>query len=134
MPSCETILAQNPQLRRRFSIKQELKAFKWTSPGATNNEIQALLKVIESQLILKNRSNLSDPDLAYRIYCATGGLINGIMQLIREGDKLAIENETEKITLDILAQVYEEFLASSYPDCPNPFEQNYSDLKPLSQS
>jgi predicted AAA+ superfamily ATPase len=131
MPSCQVILDANPQLRRRFSLKREIVPFKWVTAGSNINEMQLLLKVADSMLPLKKPSYLSDPETAYRIYCATAGLMSGIMKLIRGGSRIAIESGEERISLEILAQIYEEELAANYPEMPNPFLENFSQLKPI---
>lgn len=131
MPSCTAIFSANPQLRRRFSIKCTLPPFKWTTPGADDNEIQLLLQTIDTLLPLKYRSNLSDPEISYRIYCATGGFMASIMKLIRSGARKAIETGEEKITLRMLEEIYEDELAAFTPEYPNPFSVNYKRLEPI---
>lgn len=131
MPSCTLILEANPQLRRRFSIRRTLLPFKWTAAGAKTNELQMLLKVIDGLLPLKKPSNLSDPITAYRIYCATGGIMSSIMKLVRGSNRLAIETGQEQITLDILAEVYEEELAAYCPEIVNPFAAPIDNVKPI---
>lgn len=130
MPSCTLVLDANPQLRRRFSIRRELAPFQWTAPGA-KNEIQLLLAVIEKMLPLKKPSHLSDPDTAYRIYCGTAGIMSSIMKLVRGAATAAVMSGAERITLDGLAEIYEEELANNAPEYPNPFTENQKQLEPL---
>ena len=120
MPSCKVILDSNPQLRRRFLIREELKPFEWGTPGA-NNEMQQLLNVIDGKLPLKKRSNLGDPELAYRFFCATSGIMSSVITLIRGAASEALKSGNETITLKMLANVYEEKLSSTAPEFDNPF-------------
>ena len=125
MPSCTIILEANPQLRRRFSIRRQLMPFAWTSStedGKTDYPTRKLLKLIEKQLPLKQASNLADHDTAYRIYAASGGVIDSIMKLIRGAAELAIDSGQERITLKFLSDVYDDELAANQPNIPNPFK------------
>jgi DNA transposition AAA+ family ATPase len=130
MPSCKLVLDANPQLKRRFSVQNELKPFEWSNQSA-KNEVRPMLAIIEKMLPLKKPSHLSDPDTAYRIYCATAGVMGSIMKLVRGAAKMAIESGVEQITLENLDQVYEVELASNAPEYPSPFEQNKKTIEPL---
>lgn len=123
MPSCTHILESNPQLKRRFSIRMELRPFEWATSvnGITDYPLRKLLKVVEKQLPLNLPSNLSDPETAYRIFAASGGVIDSIMKLIRGAAELAVLNGGEKITLDLLAEVYNDELSANQPNIPNNF-------------
>lgn len=133
MPTCTRILDANPQLRRRFAIRRSIEPFVWLRQenGKTDFPMRKLLKVIEMRLPLKAISNLADPDIAKRIYCATGGVIDSIMKLVRGAAELAIETGIEKITLDLLAQAYDLELAANQPDLPHPFKVSDKNLKEL---
>lgn len=139
MPNCTRILDANPQLRRRFSIRRSIEPFAWLKEenGKTDYPIRKLLKVIETKLPLEKASNLSDPDMAKRIYCASGGVIDSIMKLVRGSAELAIETQTEKITLELLAHAYDLELAVNQPDLPHPFkvkEKSLEELVPFKNS
>ncbi len=133
MPNCTRILDANPQLRRRFSIRRSIDPFAWLKEenGKTDYPMRKLLKVIETKLPLEKASNLSDPDMAKRIYCASGGVIDSIMKLVRCAAEFAIETGTEKITLDLLARAYDLELAANQPDLPHPFKVSDKNLKEL---
>ena len=133
MPNCTRILDANPQLRRRFSIRKSIEPFVWSRQenGKTEYPMRKLLKVIETKLPLEKASNLADPDTAKRIYCASGGVIDSIMKLIRGAAEFAIETGTEKITLDLLARAYDLELAANQPDLPHPFKVKDTSLEKL---
>ncbi|MDT5061707.1 MAG: hypothetical protein QOH63_2166 [Acidobacteriota bacterium] len=129
MPSSVVILDANPQLRRRFTARQSLEPFGWKTEGH-EDEFRKLLKMIDSRLPLRQRSNLADVNTAYRFYCATGGFISSIMKLVRRGTALAINEGTEKLLPDILAQAYDECLAADVANMKNPFTASPKDLNP----
>jgi predicted AAA+ superfamily ATPase len=129
MPSSTVILDANPQLRRRFTARQRLEPFYWRGDGNAD-EFRKLLKLIDSKLPLRQRSNLADVEMAYRFYCATGGFISSVMKLVRRGTALAIDEGTEKLLPDVLARVYDECLSADVPDMKNPFTASPKDLNP----
>lgn len=133
MPNCTKILDANSQLRRRFSIRKSIEPFAWLREenGKTDYPMRKLLKLIEMKLPLEKASNLADPDMAKRIFYASGGVIDSIMKLVRGSAEFAIETGTEKITLELLARAYDLELAANQPDLPHPFKVNYKSLKEL---
>lgn len=122
MPGCESVLDAkgNEQLKRRFSTRDEIALFGWDTPEQ-EKEFRALLKLIDGDLPLLKDSHLADTDTAFLIYSATDGVINYVMKLLRRAAALAIELGTEEIDQALLAQAYEERLASEFNNQKNPF-------------
>jgi hypothetical protein len=128
MPYSEAVLRANPQLERRFSMRESLEPFGWGMP-AKEGEFKSFLKHLDRQLPLLRRSHLSDHETAFRIYCATGGLIGYVMKLIRRAAILAIEGGTDRLDLGLLAESYAERLSSRAPRRTNPFMVEFENLK-----
>ena len=122
MPGCESVLENegNEQLKRRFSSREHIAPFMWDTPEHIV-EFRQLLKRLDDALPLLKDSHLADYRTAYLIHCATDGVINYVMKLLRWAARLAIANGVEKITESILAEAYEERLAKEFPKRPNPF-------------
>jgi type II secretory pathway predicted ATPase ExeA len=120
MPSSEQILEANAQLKRRFAARASLAPFGWDSPEE-QIEFRKFLKVLDGRLPLLERSQLADPETAYLIYCATGGTVAYVMKLVRRATAIALEQGGEKLTLETLAQAYDERLAADAPERENPF-------------
>jgi Bacterial TniB protein. len=129
MPSSHVILDANPQLRRRFSMRVNLEPFSWATAEA-GHEFRQLLGLVESGLPLQKPSHLADPDIAFRLFCATGGFISSVMEVVRRGTALAIESGIERLSREILEQAYDECLAAGIPEMKNPFSAAKKELQP----
>lgn len=126
MPNCGAVLEANSQLRRRFAIRESLEAFRWKDADVAKqkqlrDDFRRFLQMLDKQIPLAKRSNLSDPVTAYRIYEATEGKIASIVKLVRRSVALALQDGEEIITLQILSTAYTERLAHDRLDKDNPF-------------
>lgn len=128
MPNSEVVLRANPQLERRFSMRESLEPFGWGAP-AKEHEFKSFLKHLDRKLPLQRRSNLSDHETALRIYCATNGFVGYVMKLVRRAAILAIERKADCLDSELLAQSYEERLSSRTPGAGNPFSDDLEKLE-----
>ena len=127
----------NEQLQRRFLLRETLEPFGWmnddeSGPERKNdkkNEFRAFLGVVDGLLPFNKLSNLSQPITAFRFYCATNGRVNKVMAIVRKATELALDDSLEALDLDVLAEAYEERLAKTQPDRPNPFCYDPTKLK-----
>lgn len=129
MPNSEEILEANKQLKRRFAARESLDPFGWGDTPGEQLEFRKFLKVLDGRLPLLERSQLADTDTAYLIYCATGGMVASVMKLVRRATAIAIERGSEKLSLEILGQAYDERLAADDPERDNPFPSDAGDQK-----
>jgi Cdc6-like AAA superfamily ATPase len=130
MPYAVEILASpgNEQLQRRFAVRAPLDPFVWdTSDERT--EFRAFLKAVDDQLPLGESSRLSDPLIAFRFYCATNGRVGRIMKIVRRATELALERGIEHLSLDVLADAYDDRLRADCPGRVNPFLMDKARLK-----
>lgn len=128
MPHSEVVLAANPQLERRFSMRESLEPFGWRTP-AKQSEFKLFLQHLDRRLPLTKRSNLANHEVAFRIYCATDGLIGYVMKLVRRASILAVERGAERVGMELLAESYDERLASRKPRQVNPFRVQLEELR-----
>ncbi len=128
MPYSEIVLQANPQLERRFAMRESLEPFGWDSP-AQQHEFKMFLKHLDGSLPLPKRSNLSDQETAFRMFCASDGFIGYVMKLVRRATIIAIDRGAECLDLELLAEAYDERLASRARGRPNPFKADISELK-----
>lgn len=132
LPHSVKILEANPQLARRFAMRDELTDFEWIVKGnkdktkrktketkTNKNDYRVFLKIIDDGLPLAESSNLADRKIAYRMWNATSGNVNRTMKLIRYAAKLAINSGEERITLSFLETSYD--ILFSDDTNPNPF-------------
>lgn len=135
LPYCDIVLKANDQLERRFPIRDTLHPLGWKRPK--DKEIfKDFLLHVDERLPFNRRSNLADEDVAYRIYCATNGVIDFIMKLVRRAAELAIDKEIENVNTDLLARAYKERLAAIVPERLNPFTvpEDSLEIKPFPAS
>jgi hypothetical protein len=128
MPHSEVVLRANPQLERRFSMRESLEPFGWNT-SAKRDEFKSFLKHLDRHLPLPKRSNLSDHETAFRIYCATNGFIGYVMKLVRRAAIMAIDRAADCLGIELLAESYDERLAAGASGRVNPFRAELGDLK-----
>ena len=93
------VLRQDEQMANRFEL---LTLPRWKFEDL---EYAKLLATFERQLPLWLASGLTDPDLAQHILVAAGGLIGGIVALLRQAAVEAIRTGHERIDRSMLARV-----------------------------
>jgi Cdc6-like AAA superfamily ATPase len=122
LPYSHTILdaAGNEQLQRRFAVRIELEAFRY-STSKERQDFRRFLNVIDEKLPLAEKSDLADPCTALCVFEATKGVVAHVMKLIRHATAIALESNREKLTMEILGLAYEQRLAANNPGKPNPF-------------
>lgn len=120
MPHSEVVLTANPQLERRFSMRESLEPFGWNT-SIKQGEFRSFLKHLDRRLPFPKLSNLASGELSFRIYCATDGLIGYVMKLVRRAAILAVERKLERVDVELLAESYDERLSSRRPRRANPF-------------
>lgn len=128
MPYSDIILRSNPQLERRFAMRASLDPFSWDT-DQEREEFRLFLHHLDEGLLLEKRSGLAEPETAFRIMCASNGIIGFIMKLVRRAAEIAIDNNYENIDIDLLAKAYEQRLSGRSTDNINPFSCQYDDLE-----
>lgn len=111
----EHILASNQQLRRLFGRPLELAPFTWNEdqPDKTIALFRAFLKQLESDLPLRESSDLWSLDMAQRCFALCNGVVDPLMMVIRYATHLALERGHEYLDRDLLAVAFEESLVDS---------------------
>lgn len=128
MPSALRILTANAQLMRRFATKFELKAFSWTPMEERDNFLKFLM-MLEQATDMPKPSKLYSEDMAFRVFCATKGIVSNLKKLISKAAEITYKKGLECITMEVLALAYDEELALSDPTIQNPFLSAYESLK-----
>jgi hypothetical protein len=124
LPRCVEVLRQNEQLRRRFGACVSVGAFRWdTKDGRTT--YRAFLRAVQEQLPEYSMPSLWDVDMAFRMHCASYGLIGYTMKIIRGAARIARCHPRRQITLRTLSQSFAEHVWSDRLDDPNPFSEKF---------
>jgi Cdc6-like AAA superfamily ATPase len=128
LPYCDVVLQANDQLERRFTVRKSLSPLGWKT-AKQKATFKDFLKYVDSRLPFEERSNLDDEELAYKFYCATNGVIDFIVKIIRRAAELAIDRNMDKLDLHVLARAYKDRLVTIEPNRPNPFTIDNEQLK-----
>jgi hypothetical protein len=135
LPYCDIVLKANDQLERRFPIRETLRPLGWKY-AKQQKVFKDFLMYVDEKLPFEARSNLADEHVARRIYCATNGVIDFVMKIVRRAAELAIDRDIEKLDMSLLARAYKERLSAIVPERPNPFiiAEEKLEIKPFPPS
>jgi len=105
LPGCKAVLDQNVQLARRFLAPVVMPRFDWAQKKS-RAEFVGILISIQEALAPYKLPQLGNADMAFRFYCATGGLFGYIVKILRQALWNATDNNTIHITLADLQSAY----------------------------
>jgi hypothetical protein len=136
----EQVINANPQLKSLFGKPKKLGQFDWYrgqpdgafkyDPNQNSTGYRSLLNTIQMLLPLREDSNLVSPEIAWRCYVASGGLMGYQMELLRTATHFALEQGYEALDIKLLALAYTERL-ESVREIPNPFDGEMPEFVPL---
>lgn len=127
LPSCMAVINQNEQLRGRFMSAIPLRRFDWQNEQG-RGEFMACLDAFAKGLPRYEFPDLNSEMMAFRFYCATGGLIGYVAKVLHQACLNANIDGTTEISLDDLAQAFEEAVwTDSIFDTVNPFKVDIDD-------
>lgn len=109
-----SIVAKNEQLSRRFAERHVLLPFD------DGPEYRRFLSFVDADLPLESAA-LSEDEMAMRIHEASDGTIGYVMRLIREAAIMALDEGLNRITLELLADSFDAYVATDKPNKKNPF-------------
>ena len=107
LPECMAVINQNQQLRGRFMAPIHMPRFVWSIEG-TQDEFVACLESFQEGLKRYDFPDLTSDEMAFRFYCATGGLIGYLAKIFHQACLNAQVNNKLSISLEDLAKAYEE--------------------------
>jgi Cdc6-like AAA superfamily ATPase len=119
-------LFNNDQLRRRFRNPVRMKAFNWHDPK-DRKILRGFLGAMQTRYKFEDGISLTSPDLAYRFFCATNGLVAYIVAILEEAQEIASENYEPVIRMRDLAEAYVTTVCCNDSIGVNPFEINEMD-------
>ncbi len=106
--SCQAVLEQNEQLMGRFSAPIKMQRFEWLNNDLRTDFIAILGAYNESMQEHYDLPCLTNESMAFRFYCATGGLFGYLVKLLQCAVWNAIDQKTSVITLEDLAVAHLE--------------------------
>jgi len=121
-PAAIQVTTANAQLRRRVSKRMGIRYFD-ISADNTARVFKRFLAELDKLLPLAEHSRLDEPKVMQRIYWATGGITDYIMQLVSEAVGLAVEDGREQIVLSDIESAFKLVFQDSALGL-NPFSEN----------
>lgn len=105
LPSCQAVLNQNEQLAGRFLAPIHMPRFDWRNVNL-REEFIAILGAFQEGLSEYDFPKLDSDTMAFRFYCATGGLMGYVAKILRQAIWNAIDDDTRVITMEALARAH----------------------------
>lgn len=106
--SLQSVIDQNEQLAGRFSAPVEMPRFNWSDPELREEWVGILAGFDEILGVHFDLPALSDELMAFRVYCATGGLIGYLTNILRQAVWNAIDSSKHSIGLSELEAAYRQ--------------------------
>jgi hypothetical protein len=128
LPECTTVIRQCPQFRRRCRQKIVLPQFAWLNADQ-QAEFRAVLTSFWQAMVDKGMliPDLRKDEWAFRIFCATGGLIGYVKKFLTEIVIEAGLHPKKKLEIADFSDAHERF-AITFEDLPttgfDPFQPN----------
>lgn len=131
LPDCQAVLEQNEQLIGRFSSPVFMPRFDWRN-DAERDEFIAILGAFHSTVAEHfDFPTLNNPNMAFRCYCATGGLIGYLTKFLRQAVWNALDANSNRIDLKdlLIAHTQSVWTKKNPSSIPSPFSQAF-DITP----
>ena len=128
LPSCMAVLEQNEQLAGRFSAPVVMPRFDWAN-AQHREEFVGILGAFQNSIGQHfDIPRLDQEEMAFRCYCATGGLIGYLSKFLRQVVWNAVDSKKKVITLNDLRlahkiSIWDREIASK---SINPFAKQFS--------
>lgn len=130
LPNCMDVIEHNEQLQRRFLAPLRMPRFDWDDTEQ-RHEFRAILGAFREQLSTKFRlPELDSIEMAFRFYCATGGLISLVSKILRHAERKASVAPKGAITLETLDEAHHDavWMTSNRSDMLRPFQRSFNPM------
>jgi hypothetical protein len=126
LPSCQGVIDQNEQLAGRFWAPIQMSRFCWDILD-DRREFKAILRTFQEALQVNyDLPSFQADELAFRWYCASGGLIGYLTKILRLVVAEAIADKRNQITLADLDRAHVRAVwTTPLPDAPRPFREDF---------
>lgn len=128
LPRCLSVIEQNEQLAGRFMTPIYLPRFDWMNED-DREEFSGILIGMGESLSAFKWPQLDSPEIAFRFYCATGGLIGYLTKLLKQATWNALDADNRSIGLPELSAAHHEALIKNDPALQpgfDPFQRDFS--------
>lgn len=127
LPYCQAVLDQNEQLAGRFLSPIHMPRFAWTDDGLREEFIAILGAFAEALEKHFDLPALDDEEMAFRCYCATGGLMGYLTKFLRQAVLNAQGEHKRSITLEDLERANQQavWVKAGVVGIANPFATSF---------
>lgn len=127
LTSCQFVLNLNEQLAGRFMSSIHMPRFDWKDDDLRDQFI-AILAAFREGLKQFDLPELDSDEMAFRFYCATGGLIGYLAKILRQAVWNALDKDVQQITLEDMSIAYQEsvYKDENATDLLNPFDRGFT--------
>lgn len=128
LPSSQAVLDQNEQLAGRSMAPVLMPRFDWLV-DKDRDEFVAILEAFQIGMAGIEMPSFVDEAIAFRFYCACGGLVGYLTKILRQAVWDAYFDERNHITLAHFSDAFKAAVwvkESSYAQIQNPFEKSFS--------
>ncbi|HLO65329.1 MAG TPA: TniB family NTP-binding protein [Azonexus sp.] len=128
LPSCLSVIEQNEQLDGRFMAPIHLPRFDWMNED-DREEFSAILTGMGNSLSAFEWPKLEAPEVAFRFYCATGGLIGYLTKLLKQAIWNALDDGSRAIGLPELSAAHHDVMikgGSALQPGFDPFHEDFN--------
>lgn len=108
LPDCRAVLDQNEQLAGRFLAPVTMHRFDWKLEEHRAEFIGILAAFHEAMSEYFDVPELHAPELAFRFFCGTGGLMGYLTKLLRQAVWNALDEGRRAVTLEDLARAHQQ--------------------------
>ena len=126
LPSCQTVIDSNEQTAGRFDVPILMPRFSWQDMEQREEFIgilQAFHQVLSQHF---QTPEFQREAMAFRFYCATGGLIGYLTKILRRSLWQVVAADRKEITLEDLCDAHEKAVwCGRFPQrLPKPFARS----------
>lgn len=127
LESCLAVLEQNEQLAGRFLAPVVMPRFDWANDDHRAEFVAILATFYRSIVLHFDIPNIAEEEMAFRCYCATGGLIGYLSKFLRQAVWNAIDSRKKIITLSDLRTAHKDSVwnRETTPGSLSPFSDRF---------
>jgi len=123
LPISMEVIASNEQLESRFFKPIQISRFDWLIQSE-REQFLAVLYSMQIKLDPFSFPELYSPEMGYRMYCASNGLMGFIVKILRKVTANALDKNNLNITLEDLNRAHSETMWNVDGMLDNPFSRS----------
>jgi len=125
LPTSINVINQNEQLSGRMLGSIKMQRYNWSNQDS-QHEFVRILKGFESGLVDFKLPAIGNENIAFRFFCASGGLIGYVVKILKQAVWDAIEDDRTEITMRHLEEAFSKAIwLEGVSVAHNPFASSF---------